>query len=260
MTPRSPSRPDWKRRWQPRTQPWMPWARSSTARPWSRMPDRAQGRLDRASGQRGIPRLTRDRPRASLRPLRPATGDAASPGAARAPLRRAGAHPRRRLDPSGHDLDEEYVERLARELAAAGIEAVAIAFLNSFANPSWSDARGKPSTRRARYPRLDLVRRGAGDPGVRAHLDDRGQRLRPGPGRALPARPGGAPGAGGIRGALLLLISSERPGHRRDGRPLPGPPAGERSRRGALAAAAFGAAAGRGSPPSIWGAPPPSSR
>src|SRR5215213_11549402 len=36
---------------------------------------------------------------------------------------------------AGHDLDEEYVERLAGELAAAGIEAVAIAFLNSFANP-----------------------------------------------------------------------------------------------------------------------------
>ncbi len=33
-------------------------------------------------------------------------------------------------------LDEGYVERLARELAAAGIEALAIAFLNSFANPA----------------------------------------------------------------------------------------------------------------------------
>src|SRR5690349_15221822 len=36
---------------------------------------------------------------------------------------------------AGHDLDEEYVARLAGELAAAGVEAVAIAFLNSFANP-----------------------------------------------------------------------------------------------------------------------------
>ena len=33
------------------------------------------------------------------------------------------------------ELDVAYVERLARELAAAGVEAVAIAFLNSFANP-----------------------------------------------------------------------------------------------------------------------------
>ncbi|MEZ4732085.1 MAG: hydantoinase/oxoprolinase family protein [Caldilineaceae bacterium] len=32
-------------------------------------------------------------------------------------------------------LDEAYVERLARELAAHGIEAVAVTFLNSFANP-----------------------------------------------------------------------------------------------------------------------------
>ncbi len=33
------------------------------------------------------------------------------------------------------ELDEAYVERLARELADNGVEAVAIAFLNSFANP-----------------------------------------------------------------------------------------------------------------------------
>ena len=52
----------------------------------------------------------------------------------------------------GHDLDEEYVERLARELADAGIEAVAIAFLNSFANPSWSDARGSGAI----APRRDI--------------------------------------------------------------------------------------------------------
>ncbi|MCL4301980.1 MAG: hydantoinase/oxoprolinase family protein [Anaerolineae bacterium] len=34
------------------------------------------------------------------------------------------------------ELDEAYVERLARELAESGIEAVAIVFLHSFANPS----------------------------------------------------------------------------------------------------------------------------
>ena len=145
----------------------------------------------------------------------------------------------------GHDLDEEYVERLARELAAAGIEAVAIAFLNSFANPELERrAREAVLSRRARYPRLDLVRRGAGDPRVRAHLDDRGQCLRPGPGRALPARSGGAAGAGRIRGALLLLISSGalatvETAARFPVRLLESGPAG-----GALAAAAFGAAAG----------------
>jgi N-methylhydantoinase A len=34
------------------------------------------------------------------------------------------------------ELDSAYVERLARELAGAGVKAVAIAFLNSFANPA----------------------------------------------------------------------------------------------------------------------------
>ena len=100
-------------------------------------------------------------------------------------------------------------------------------------------------SRRARYPRFHLVRRGAGDPRVRAHLDDRGQRLRPGPGRALPARPGGAASAGRIRWRAAAADLLRRPGHGRDGRPFPGPPAGERSGGGALAAAAFEAAAAR---------------
>jgi len=38
------------------------------------------------------------------------------------------------------DLDVAHVERLARELAAAGIEAVAIAFLHSYANPEHEQA------------------------------------------------------------------------------------------------------------------------
>lgn len=37
-------------------------------------------------------------------------------------------------------LDEQYVERLAGELAAAGVEAVAIAFLHSFTNPAHEQA------------------------------------------------------------------------------------------------------------------------
>jgi N-methylhydantoinase A len=45
--------------------------------------------------------------------------------------------PERTLADGSHsqDLDVAHVERLARELAAAGIEAVAIAFLHSYANP-----------------------------------------------------------------------------------------------------------------------------
>jgi N-methylhydantoinase A len=38
------------------------------------------------------------------------------------------------------ELDVAYVERLARELAANGVEAIAISFLNSFANPSAEQA------------------------------------------------------------------------------------------------------------------------
>lgn len=37
-------------------------------------------------------------------------------------------------------LDEQYVERLAGELATAGVEAVAIAFLHSFTNPAHEQA------------------------------------------------------------------------------------------------------------------------
>jgi N-methylhydantoinase A len=48
----------------------------------------------------------------------------------------------------GHDLDEAYVERLARELDAAGVEAVAIAFLNSFANPEL-ERRAREAVQRA---------------------------------------------------------------------------------------------------------------
>ena len=161
--------------------------------------DRAQGGADRAAGQRGVPRFARDRPRAPLRSLRPATGDAASPGAARAPLRRAGAHARRRLDPAGA-RSRRGVRRAAGPRAGRGRDRGGRHRLpQQLRQPRAGATRaGGRAARRARYPRLDLLRRGAGDPGVRADLDDRGQRLRPGPGRALPARSGGAAGAGGI--------------------------------------------------------------
>jgi N-methylhydantoinase A len=49
-------------------------------------------------------------------------------------------------------LDEQHVERLARELAAAGIEAVAVSFLHSFTNPE-HELRAREAMRRA-VPRL----------------------------------------------------------------------------------------------------------
>ena len=52
---------------------------------------------------------------------------------------------------AGHDLDEAYVERLARRAApTTGIEAVAIAFLNSFANPELERRAGAAVLRRRR--------------------------------------------------------------------------------------------------------------
>src|SRR5215218_1117339 len=145
----------------------------------------------------------------------------------------------------GHDLDEEYVERLARELAAAGIDAVAIAFLNSFANPELE--------RRAR----DAVRRVAPDirvsissdvaPEIReyertsttvanVYVQARVERYL----RDLEERLARA----GFSGVLLMLISSGalatvETAARFPVRLLESGPAG-----GALAAAAFGAAAG----------------
>jgi N-methylhydantoinase A len=145
----------------------------------------------------------------------------------------------------GHDLDEEYVERLARELAAAGIEAVAIAFLNSFANPEL-ERRAREAVQRAapdirvsissdvapeirEYERTSTtVANVYVQARVERYLRDLEERL---------AR-------SGFPGALLLLISSGalarvETAARFPVRLLESGPAG-----GALAAAAFGAAAG----------------
>lgn len=53
-------------------------------------------------------------------------------------------------------LDEAYVERLARELAANGIEAVAVTFLNSFANPEAERAARSAIARAAPELRVAL--------------------------------------------------------------------------------------------------------
>ena len=55
------------------------------------------------------------------------------------------------------EVDLGLVERLARELADAGVEAIAISFLHSFTQPAERAARGGSDTRgRARVARLDL--------------------------------------------------------------------------------------------------------
>jgi N-methylhydantoinase A len=144
-----------------------------------------------------------------------------------------------------HDLDEDHVERLAGELAAAGIEAVAIAFLNSFANPEL-ERRAREAVLRAApgmrvsissdvVPEIREYERTSTTTAnvyvqarVERYLRDLEERL---------ARLG-------FEGALLLMISSGalatvETAARFPVRLLESGPAG-----GALAAAAFGAAAG----------------
>jgi N-methylhydantoinase A len=146
---------------------------------------------------------------------------------------------------AGHDLDEDYVERLARELDAAGIEAVAIAFLNSFANPEL-ERRAREAVLRA-APNMRVSISADVVPEIReyertsttvanVYVQARVERYL----RDLEERLARA----GFQGALLMLISSGalatvETAARFPVRLLESGPAG-----GALAAAAFGAAAG----------------
>jgi N-methylhydantoinase A len=144
-----------------------------------------------------------------------------------------------------HELDEDYLERLIRELAEAGIEAVAFAFLNSYANPAQERQAREVVQRVAPQMRVSLssdvvpeireyertsttVANVYVQARVERYLSDLQERL---------ARIG-------FDGALLLLISSGalatvETAARYPVRLLESGPAG-----GALAAAAFGAAAG----------------
>ena len=54
------------------------------------------------------------------------------------------------------ELDVAYVERLASELAANGVEAIAISFLNSFANPSAEIAAREAVLRAAGQMRVSI--------------------------------------------------------------------------------------------------------
>lgn len=145
----------------------------------------------------------------------------------------------------GHDLDEAYVERLAGELAEAGVEAIAIAFLNSFANPEL-ERRAREAVRRA-APQMRVSISSDVVPEIREYertsttvanvfvqarveryLGDLETRL----------------AEAGFTGSLLLMISSGalatvETAARFPVRLLESGPAG-----GALAATAFGAAAG----------------
>jgi N-methylhydantoinase A len=143
------------------------------------------------------------------------------------------------------ELDVTYVERLARELAAAGVEAVAIAFLNSFANPAAERAARAAVLRAAPNMRVSISSDVA--PEIReferssttianVYVQGRVERYL----RELEERLGRA----GFAGNLFLMLSSGGlatvdTATRFPVRLLESGPAA-----GALAAAAFGAAAG----------------
>ena len=77
------------------------------------------------------------------------------------------------------ELDEDDVREAARKFRQRGIEAVAVAFLNSFMNPA-HETRAKEILLEEfgdRRQDLHLVGDAARDPGVRADLDDGCQRL-----------------------------------------------------------------------------------
>ncbi|MFM9106218.1 MAG: hydantoinase/oxoprolinase family protein [Chloroflexota bacterium] len=143
------------------------------------------------------------------------------------------------------DLDVAYVERLAGELAAAGVEAIGVAFLNSFANPEAERQARAAILRAAPDMRVSISSDVA--PAIREferasttlcniYVQGRVERYL----RDLEARLAGA----GFTGALLLMLSSGglatvETATRFPVRLLESGPAA-----GALAAAAFGKAAG----------------
>ena len=90
-------------------------------------------------------------------------------------------------------VDPPEVRRLAERLRAEGIEAVGVCLLHAYANPAHERlVRNDPAGSAPGGRGHPLERAGAGDPGVRAHVDDARQRVRP---AARPALSRAAPGA-----------------------------------------------------------------
>ena len=143
--------------------------------------------------------------------------------------------PERLAPPTGEviePLDEEAVREAARELGAAGVEAIAVCFLFSYLDPAHE-------LRAAEILREELpdcfvctsARHHAAVPRVRA-LHDRGhERVRRPGHRRIPRAPGGgaAPRRGGRRDPRHALQRRRR--QRRRGRGAPGDPHAVRARR-----------------------------
>ena len=137
---------------------------------------------------------------------------AAAGAAAPAPARSGG---RMRADGVEHaPFEPDDVAAAAARFAEHGVTAVAIAFMNAYANPA-HELEAERLLREAGLRRRHLaVAPGLGRvPRVRAHLHHRDRRLRPPPARLLPA-PGSSTGLGGTR--LRRRLHDHALGRRRD--------------------------------------------
>ena len=111
---------------------------------------------------------------------------------------------------SSRPLDEASARAAIAALLAEGVEAVAISLLHAYRNPAHERRAGRARRRDgARPARVALLGGRAGDPRVRAHVDDGRQRLRDAAHGALPRGPRAQdPRARASRGRFCIMLSS----------------------------------------------------
>ena len=107
------------------------------------------------------------------------------------------------------EVPDDDVAAAADAFERAGVDAVAIAFINAYCNPA-NELAAAEALRRARLRGRDLALAPglARVPGVRAHLDDRDRRLRARDRRRLPASASAAGSPTSARSATTLLMRS----------------------------------------------------
>ncbi len=178
--------------------------------------DRAQGRQDRPDHDPGLPRHARDRPRAQVRALRHQYRQAGRARAAAPATGGARAHRRRRQRASAAGPD---CGARGRGKAGGGGRRLARGGLPALLRQHQSRATGARADRRA-FPQaqpVGLDRCGAGDPRIRARLDDRDQRLHQAARRALPGHPRGRDRRSGDRRAAAADAVERRTYQHRGG-------------------------------------------
>ena len=138
-----------------------------------------KGARHRPHHDRGLPRHARDRPRAQVRAVRSQHREARAARAAQPAPRSRRALARRRRRAQRRSTRSR--SRAARRALVAGraSTSIAVVFLHAYANPS-HEAQAARAHRRSAIPEIAVTtsaRGRAGDPRVRARLDDGRQRL-----------------------------------------------------------------------------------